>query len=62
MLTELKIDGIRHVSFKHTTTEDRLAAMHYNEMKNVKARYENLCNVRTRQLIETDEETLSVEQ
>ena len=40
MLTELKIDGTRCVSFKHASTEDRLEATHCNEMNNVKVRCE----------------------
>ena len=36
--------------------------MYCNEMKNVKARCETLFNVRKTQLIETNDETLSVEQ
>ena len=62
MLKELKIDGIRNVSFKRASTEERVAVMHCNEMKNFKARYETLFNVRNRQLIKTNDETISVEQ
>ena len=62
MLTELKMDGLKHVSLKHATTEERLVAMHCNEMKNVKARRETLFIVRKWQLIKTKDETTSVEQ
>ena len=50
------------VSFAHTTSEERLAAMHYNEMKNSKARWETLFDVRKRKLIKTKDETKSAEQ
>ena len=45
MLTEIKMDGLKHVSLKHSTTEERLSAMYYNEMKNDKARCETLFNL-----------------
>ena len=62
MLTELKINGIKHVSLKHATTEERLAAIHCNEITYFKARHDTLFNVRKRQLIKTKNETKSVEQ
>ena len=62
MLTQLKIYGIRHASLKHASSEERLATMHCDKMKNVKARRETLFNVRKRQLIKTNDENVSVEQ
>ena len=62
MLTELKIDRVRHVYFEHKSTEERLAETHCNEMENIKAHYETLFNVRKRKMIKTNDETLSVEQ
>ena len=53
---------MKHVSFAHATSEERLAAMHCNEMKNAKASYKTLFNVRKRQLIQTKDETKNVEQ
>ena len=40
MLIELKIDGVKHVSLKHATTEERRVVMHYDEMKIFKAMHE----------------------
>ena len=62
ILTELKIDGMKHVSFARTTSEERLVAMCHNEMKNAKARYEKLFNVRKSKLIKTKDKTKSEEQ
>ena len=62
MLTELKIDGIKCVSFKHATSEEILVAMHCDDIKTLKARHETLFNVRKIQLIKTNDENISVEQ
>ena len=51
---------MKRVSFA-LTSEELLAAMHFNEMKNVKSRYETLFNAIKRQLIKTKDETKSVE-
>ena len=53
---------MKHVSIVHATSEKRLAAMHCNEMKKLKARYETLFNARKRQLIKTKDEMKSAEQ
>ena len=50
ILTEFNVDGIINVSFKYVSTEQILAAMHCNETKSGKARYETLSNEK-RQLI-----------
>ena len=46
MLTEIKINGMRHVSFAHATSEERRVATYCNEMKNVKTRCKTLFDVR----------------
>ena len=35
----------QYFSFKHSSCEERIAAIHTNELINVKARYETLFNV-----------------
>ena len=62
MLTELKMDGMKNASYSHTTSEERLAAMHCNEMQNAKARYRALFDARKKQLTKIKDETMSVEQ
>jgi len=39
------------ISYRKTTSDERLAGMHHNEMTNVKARYESLYNASLKELI-----------
>ena len=45
-LMELVDPIIKYISYKNTTSAERLASMHANEYKNVKARYETLNNIK----------------
>ena len=44
-LTKIKMPTFQYFSFKHSLSEERIAAIHTNELINVKARYETLFNV-----------------
>ena len=46
LLYDLKSPRYKYFSYKNTSFKDRLAAMHFNEMKNVKAQYEILFNIK----------------
>ena len=43
-LSTIKSKRYRYVSYKKTTSEERLASMHFNDMKNIKAQYESMFN------------------
>ena len=44
-LTKIKMPTFQYFSFKHSSSEERITAMHANKLINVKARYEMLFNV-----------------
>ena len=44
-LCEIKSLRYTYVSYRNTTSKERLTAMYHNDKKNVKARYETLVNV-----------------
>ena len=46
-LVKMQSTTFQYISFKHSGPEERIAAMHANELINVKARYETLYNVNT---------------
>ena len=50
-LTNLNINRISYVSFKHSSVEFRMVAIHKNEIINVKARYEILHNIKKTQKV-----------
>ena len=41
----------QYVSYRKTTSEERLASMHHNEMMNIKARYESLHNAKLKERV-----------
>ena len=48
MLIELEIPGmedVKYISFKHTSLNDKVGALHLNNMTNVKIRFETLHNI-----------------
>ena len=46
LLYNLKSPRYKYISYKNTSSKERLAVMHFNEMKNVKAWYEILFKVK----------------
>ena len=44
-LCELVSPGYKYVSYRNTSSDERLVAMYHNERKNIKSRYETLYNV-----------------
>ena len=50
-MSKMKTTRYKFVSYKHTTSEERLASMHYNDMKNIKAKYESLNNAMLKERI-----------
>ena len=42
---------IRYVSYQYTISAERIASMHANECKNIKARYETLFNINIDQYV-----------
>ena len=44
-LLKLESPRYKYVSHKKMTSEERLAAMHHNDVKNIKAKYETLCDM-----------------
>jgi len=49
--SKLTNNRYQFVSYRKTTSEERLASMHHNKMTNVKARYESLYNASLKELI-----------
>ena len=49
--SKLTNNRYQFVSYRKTTSEERLASIHHNEMTNVKARYESLYNASLKELI-----------
>jgi len=43
-LCQIKFSHYKYISYKNTTSEVRIASMHSNEIKNLKAKYETIYN------------------
>jgi len=56
-LTSMDIPTFQYLSFKYSSSEERLGAMHANEVINVKARFETLYNVNLEQDMKYQEKT-----
>lgn len=45
ILSNMNSQRYKYLSCRKTTSEERLAAMHHNDVKNIKAKYETLCDI-----------------
>ena len=59
-LTRMKTTTYQYFSFKHSSPEERIAAMHANELINVKAWYETLYNVKVETSVKYNNEEKSL--
>ena len=50
-----KFSRYKYISYKNTTSDTRLASMHTNEMKNIKARYETIFNTSLKDIVLVEE-------
>ena len=54
-MTKINTPTFQYLSFKHSSVEERITAMHVNKLINIKARYKTLYNVNVDQTVKYEE-------
>ena len=65
MLIELEISGmedVKYISFKHTSSNDKVGTLYLNNMTNVKVRFETLHNINILEQASFKEKTGSLQE
>ena len=56
-----EFDSFQHTSYRRSSTSQRLAAMHMNEIINIKSRFETLCRMHPKDVVYVDNKKMIME-